>query len=169
MFEVAGVVAGICAAFTVLYFSHVIPPVPLSLKHIGVYHTLERVGGVYAVSYEKPAWYVFWRHTDAAFTLSLSEGRAYCFSAIFAPGGLSTPVVHQWEKYDPTSGKWQQQSKYSFPINGGRDQGYRGWTAKTLSAGKWRCDVETENGQLIGRLSFEAVEAGAAELSTTTL
>ncbi len=169
MLEVAGVVAGICATFTVLYFSHVIPPVPLSLKHIGVYHTLERVGGVYAVSYEKPAWYVFWRDTDATFTLPLSEGRAYCFSAIFAPGGLSTPVVHQWEKYDPISGQWQQQSKYSFPINGGRDQGYRGWTAKTLSAGKWRCDVETENGQLIGRLSFEAVEASAAALSTTTL
>jgi len=39
-----------------------------------------------------------------------------------------------------------------------------------LSAGEWRCDVETAGGALIGRIGFSAVESTSAPvLSQKTL
>ena len=169
MVEVSAIVGGICLVFMLLYFTHIIPPVPLSLKQIGIYHTLQKNDhGGYFATYEKPAWYVFWRDTDSKYTYAPAS-EAYCFSAVFAPGKLSAPIVHQWEKYNDKTRKWELVSKFSFPINGGRDGGYRGWSAKVLSPGRWRCDIETARGQLIGRISFSALEGGGANLSTITL
>ncbi len=172
MIEVAGVLCAILFVFNGLYFFNIIPPVPLSLKQIGIYHSLSRdtqePGKLFSATYEKPAWYVFWRDTSSTYTFNPGE-EAYCFSAVFAPGALSAPIVHQWERYDEMSGGWKVQSTYLFSINGGRAEGYRGFSTKQLSAGRWRCDVETKKGQLIGRLSFTAVEGDWAQLSPTTL
>ncbi len=172
MYEVTGVVVGILVVFTMLYFLNIIPPVPLSLKQIGIYHNLTKdavtPGKIFTASYEAPAWYVFWRDTSGQFTFA-SEGDAYCFSAIFAPGDLSAPVVHQWEKYNTARGQWEVQSTYTFGISGGRAEGYRGYSTEGLSAGSWRCNVETRRGQLIGRISFTAVAGTSTALSTTEL
>jgi hypothetical protein len=173
LYQVGGIVASICTVMVGLYFLNVIPPVPLSLKDIGVYHSLTRLpvqsdNALYVASYERSAWYVFWRDTSSVYTFASGES-AYCFSAVFAPGKLSTPIVHRWEKYDPQSKDWVVEALVTFPINGGRAGGYRGWSAQTLSEGQWRCEVETEGGQLIGRLSFSAIEGTAMNLSTTTL
>jgi hypothetical protein len=169
MVEVGMVVGAVLVIFSGLYFFNIIPPVPLSLKQIGVYHHLVHTAdGNYTASYEKPAWYVFWRDTSSVFDYSSGE-TAYCFSAVFGPGNLATPIVHSWEKYDPATSKWMVQSTYSFAINGGRANGYRGWSEKSLSPGAWRCDVLTARGQLIGRISFSAVESVPVVLSTTAL
>lgn len=168
MVEVSFIVGCILVVFSGLYFLNIIPPVPLSLKQIGIYHTLVHQGGDFEATYEKPAWYVFWRDTSSVFVYTPGE-TAYCFSAVFAPGSLATPVVHTWQKYDPATSKWEAQSTYSFDINGGRENGYRGWSEKVLTPGSWRCDVQTAKGQLIGRISFSAVEGVPVSLSTTTL
>ncbi len=168
MVEVSIIVGCILCVFSGMYFLNVIPPVPLSLKQIGVYHTLTRVDGNFTGTYEKPAWYVFWRDTSSSFTYTAEE-KAYCFSAVFAPGSLATPVVHDWQKYNAATAKWETSSTYSFAINGGRTEGYRGWSEKVLTPGAWRCDVETITGQLIGRISFSAMEGATSNLSTTSL
>ena len=88
---------------------------------------------------------------------------------MFAPGSLSTPIVHRWEQYDETSKQWVTQSLVSFSISGGRAQGYRGWSYKAgLTPGEWRCDVETGRGVLIGRTAFTVIP-GTPTLSTTQL
>ncbi|MCF1193471.1 DUF2914 domain-containing protein, partial [Mangrovimonas sp. AS39] len=54
------------------------------------------------------------------------------------------------------SGKWVSGSKISFPIKGGRNEGYRGFSKKeNVFSGKWRVDIETERGQVVGRVRFD--------------
>ncbi|MDE2071452.1 MAG: DUF2914 domain-containing protein [Patescibacteria group bacterium] len=169
--EVSLIVAIIASSFTGLYFLNVIPPVPLSLKDIGVYHSLLRTGeGSYIATYEPAAWWQFWLDTSSIAHVSAGES-LYCFSSVFAPTGLEAPIYHRWEHYDPQSGQWQTRLYLSFPISGGRSDGYRGYsTLSSLDGGDWRCSVETSTGALIGRESFSVEPAPPAPvLSTATL
>jgi hypothetical protein len=167
--QIALLVATIFIIFNGLYFFDIIPPVPLSLKEIGVYHSvLKSSSGDYLVIYEKSPWYVFWRDTSATFHYQPGES-AYCFSSVYAPTDLSTPIYHVWEYYDPSQKNWIQEGKISYDISGGRKTGYRGYSATAaLVPGAWRCDVETSSGALIGRISFTAVEGSTTPAVTTT-
>ena len=53
-------------------------------------------------------------------------------------------------------------------IAGGRDGGYRGYSLTTVNSGNWRVNIETERGQLIGRVKFK-VEAGTSKLTGKVL
>jgi len=169
--QAALLVGTIFVIFNALYFFDIIPPVPLSLKNIGIYHSVLRsADGDYLVLYEPAPWYVFWRDTSA--TLHYEPGAsAYCFSSVYAPTDLTTPIFHVWEKYDTASKSWDTVSRISYDIAGGRKAGYRGFSATAaLTPGEWRCNVETASGALIGRISFTAVEGEPAQpLSTATL
>ena len=176
LMEARVIIVAIFIGFNCLYFLHVIPPVPLSLKGIGVYHSLVRLDtsagsteGIYSATYEPAPWYVFWRDTSDTFTVT-AGAKAYCFSSVFAPTDLSAPIFHTWERYDDAAGKWVEMSRISFPISGGRAEGYRGFTVSVVTPGKWRCSVETQDGALIGRLSFNVVQTPSAPaLSQETL
>src|SRR5438046_3026621 len=56
--------------------------------------------------------------------------RVYVFSAIFAPSGLSTIIFHEWQHYDENTKDWVTTNTEQFPIIGGRDGGYRGYSFK---------------------------------------
>lgn len=134
------------------YFMGLIPPLPLALTASGIYHSVERVSGGYeVVSEEKAPWW----HIGPPTLHTTSSGSLSGFSAVHAPIAFSSTVVHRWEHFDETKGRWVTESKISFPISGGREQGYRGYTTKSgLTEGKWRISVETPNGQTIGRIGF---------------
>ena len=157
--------------FNFLYAANLIPPVPLSLKEIGAYNMIvrapaDKMPAIYEVRREaNKKWYDPRRYFDDV-RLHLKEGeKAYCFSAVFAPDDLSVPVYHRYEHYDEGTERWISGEAISFPIRGGRDEGYRGYTAGMASPGKWRCSVETERGALIGRTSFIVEQAeGEVEL-----
>jgi len=151
--------------FNALYFLNIIPPVPLSLKNIGIYHSLERLPasaggmqGIYRATYEEPMWFVFWRDTSTTYTLHAGAS-ATCFSSVFAPAKLSAPVYHRWEKYSEQDNEWAQVSRIPFNISGGRDGGFRGFTNLSVTPGRWRCNVETQGGALIGRTAFTVVQS----------
>jgi Protein of unknown function (DUF2914) len=179
LYEVLGIVVSILFIFNLFYYFNIIPPVPLSLKQIGIYHELtvlpesdQSSGFYYAASYEKPDWWVFWRDTSGTYTLPQNQttGAAYCFSAVFAPNGLSAPLTDIWQLYNESTKHWETQSTFSFPINGGRTAGYREWSKVSVTPGSWRCNVSTATGQLVGRISFDVVESSENQaLSTTTL
>src|SRR3989344_4209532 len=81
LFGVSSLVLGIFLVFNALYFLNVIPPVPLSLKDIGIYHSLlARGDGGYAAIYEQAPWWQFWRDTSAIYTLGVGQS-AFCFSS----------------------------------------------------------------------------------------
>lgn len=150
------VVLGVVGVYGGLYFTNLIPPVPLALRSVGVYHSLERAsdGDGYIATFEPRARYVFWRSTSNTYTLD-DANTAYCFSSVYAPAELNAPVYHHWEYYDESFGSWKTALRISFFITGGREEGYRGFSMKgNLTPGRWRCSVETTSGALIGRISF---------------
>jgi hypothetical protein len=171
LWPAGAIVALIFFVFNILYFMNIIPPVPLAMRDIGIYHSvLHRQDGSYLAIYEQAPWYQFWRATNPQYRLTASRS-AFCYSSVFAPTDLTAPIYHKWEFYNPDSSEWELRSRVSFPIAGGRADGYRGFSVKTsLTPGEWRCDVETAGGALIGRVRFTAVEGAAAPvLSQKTL
>jgi hypothetical protein len=148
-------VLGIYAVITLFYFTNILPPIPLALKDVGVYQSLTRQMGTfgYILKGEDLSWFEEFFNRQ---TIHIQKGQPlYVYSAVFSPTKLDTNIVHEWQYYNQKTGKWTIMSKISFPINGGRDGGYRGYSKKTaLQEGKWRVNVETPRGQIIGRTSF---------------
>ncbi len=142
-------------SFNFLYFSNMIPPIPLSLKEVGIYHSVTKVAdGVYRLSYEEGQWWQLFRKSDKVFHPDES-GQVYCYARVFAPTKLETDIEHHWEYFNEEEKKWQTYDRLSYSIAGGRDQGYRGYTyIENYFQGKWRCSVETRRGQVLGREVF---------------
>jgi len=150
------VVWGILIGYNILYFTNTIPPVPLALREIGIYHTVKREGSVYTVTYEQPPRYMFWRDTAPVFHLR-KGGAAYCFSSVFAPAAITDTLYHSWQRKSP-NGQWERVSRVPYLIEGGRYGGYRAYSNKSnLPEGEWRCVVETEKGLVIGETGFTIV------------
>ena len=155
--KIAMTIGAIFIGMNILYFTNIIPPIPLAMKDMGIYHSVVRDGSFYTVTYEKPAWYTFWRRSDKVFRRPGNEP-VYAFSAVFAPTNLTTKIYHNWEYWDEQSGEWRSAGKIAYQIVGGRDGGFRGFTLKeNIFEGTWRVDVETERGQLLGRKKFKVV------------
>ncbi|PLX28075.1 hypothetical protein C0583_02485 [Candidatus Parcubacteria bacterium] len=153
-----GSIIFIYALFNVLYFTNLIPPIPLSLKSAGVYHGINRSDSRYELFFEKPAWYEFWKETSSTYHWQKGE-RVYIFSAIFAPTRFKQKIYHKWQIYDEENNEWLERDRLGYSISGGRDGGYRGYTYKTnLELGKWRVDVITDDEKIIGRVKFEIIE-----------
>ena len=161
----------IFAGFNFLYFTNIIPPIPLSLKELGVYHEVihHPSDGTYTLKYEKPAWYLPFRKSDKTFHYTLNDS-VYCFASVFAPTRLETTnIYHKWEYFDEASKEWKEYGRYAYSIIGGADKGYRGYTLiNNYHEGKWRCTVETERGQALGREMFTIASGPKGELVTIT-
>jgi preprotein translocase subunit Sec61beta len=150
-------VAGLFILMNVFYALNWMPPVPLSLKSGGVYHRVERKENAYLLAYRKPPWYRFWQRDSDPFLLA-EDDRVYCFSAVFAPIGLTKGILHHWERYDEEQRQWRTTDRLAFDISGGRAEGYRGYTFKrNVTPGRWRVDVKTEDDLIIGRVAFQVV------------
>ena len=143
----------IAAAMNALYFSNIIPPIPLSVREAGVYHDVQRSGNAYILKTETQTWL---EKIQPGQTIHIKAGeRVYVFTSIFAPAKLQTKIYHRWQYYDEPSSQWVERGRYFFFITGGRDAGYRGFSTKAnVPAGKWRVYTETERGQVLGRIKF---------------
>ncbi|MBI2025417.1 DUF2914 domain-containing protein [Candidatus Kaiserbacteria bacterium] len=145
----------IFAAVNISYFTNILPPLPLSSENSGVYHSVWRVPGAYLAKNEiNQPWQV--RYLGFAPTLHIISGESvYAYGSVFAPTSLATTVVHRWEWHNPIQKKWITKSTVSYRIIGGRDGGYRGYSALPIDdAGAWRVNIETADGRLIARLPF---------------
>jgi hypothetical protein len=165
--KIVFIIGLIFVGLNTLYFTNVIPPIPLSLKHLGVYHSVVRYeDGTYALMYEKPMWWEWYRSSDKKFH-SIAGDNIYCYASVFAPSRLATKIYHRWEQYEPETDTWRQHGRFAYAIQGGRDDGYRGYTLiSNFSEGTWRCTVETERGQVLGRETFTVERGPRAELVT---
>ncbi|MFW5853223.1 MAG: DUF2914 domain-containing protein [Patescibacteria group bacterium] len=140
-----------------LYFFNFIPPIPLSMREAGVYHEVSRLStGDYEVVAEKQSWWERWLPGQQVH-LTKENSTVYVFASVFAPTELETDIIHRWQYKDPKSG-WQTISRVQFPMVGGRDGGYRGYSfSQRLFPGRFRVDVETVRGQVVGRINFKIV------------
>ncbi len=144
----------IFVVMNVFYFSNLIPPVPLSIRDEGVYHSVYRLGGGYMLEAEPQT---FWQKLSLRPTVHLVPGQPlYVFTSIYSPTDLDTDIIHDWQYYDEAQNQWVSVSKLSFHVIGGRKEGYRGYSLKTtLNPGKWRVYTQTPRGQVLGRYEFK--------------
>jgi len=155
MASIAAWIGALILMVNILYFANLIPPVPLALKSAGIYHRVAKTPEGYWVQYVSPPLPRFWRKFDSPFYLTPGE-RIYCYTAVFAPGKVRVPVRHIWSR--KTSGGWMQTDTIGFDISGGRAGGFRGYTYKYgVTPGKWRVEVETIRGQILGHITFDVV------------
>lgn len=148
--------AGLFVVVNLAYFTGILPPLPLSLKDAGIYHSLSKVTGGYEVAVESGAARFF--GPDVIHHVPGTP--LYAYSAIFAPVTLTTPIVHRWERYDAVAGKWVTVAAVAFPVSGGRDGGYRGYSElASVTAGSWKVSIETASGSVLGTQRFDVVDA----------
>lgn len=163
---IAGIVA-ITAAMNGFYFTRVLPPLPLALSDVGIYHAVRHTGPVYVVQEEPQPWTVRFGFAKPRVHVGPDDKLAL-YSAVFAPIRMTTRITHRWQWWDPRSKHWQTLSRVSFLISGGREHGYRGYSLKSgLRGGDWRVDIDSADGRLIGRLAFN-VEIVALPVQTVS-
>jgi hypothetical protein len=163
--QIYGGVALITAALNAAYFLRVLPPLPLVLTDAGVYHHVKRVGADFQVLQEQepPEWQALFGTRPI---LHIQKGaKLYTYNAVFAPRGLSTRLVHEWQWLQAGRG-WQTQQRLPVVIAGGREDGFRFYTVKTAPrAGQWQVNILTADGRSVGRVRF-AVEEQAVPPAT---
>ena len=159
---------GAYLAINVMYFANIIPPIPLSMEHGGVYYTVTHTATDYIGLKEKQPWYVWLQQYPI---IHRNENDPlYVFASVFAPTRITTTIVHVWQYYDENVKQWRTASRLPLSIIGGRDGGYRSYTYKTnTTLGKWRVNIETERGQLIGRIKFNIESGSPINLLSKTL
>ena len=87
------------------------------------------------------------RVVDAAASFAKPPEQLVCFTAIAAPRGLRDRLRHVWRQNGVLRGE------VPLEIRGGRPQGFRTWsTHRGITPGRWSCSIETQSGQLLGRL-----------------
>jgi len=186
----------------VAYFAGVIPPVPLSVQFIGIYHEVvppgARVapapspdvpppaqeagmadgivgsgftGGAstatrpgYQLKHLRPWWKV-WQHGDQDFEARPGDV-VYCFARVFAPRGFKDAVyVHWWA--ERRSGGWDDQGRARLEISGGRGEGFRAFaTKRNYHPGRWRVEIESEDGRDLGVIHFNLTSDESTEERT---
>ncbi|WP_413558711.1 DUF2914 domain-containing protein [Bdellovibrio sp. HCB209] len=142
--------------FVILYFIGWIPPVPLTVQNMGIYHNIEKSEGKYLLSHENPSWR-FWKTGDQEF-LAEPGDKIYFFAQIYSPARFDDSVIVHWYYKDPRQG-WISTDKVPMRISGGRKEGFRGFAMKqNYAAGEGRISVETTDGREIGRIYFNVTK-----------
>lgn len=148
-------VVSVVSVFALFFFLGLIPPVPLSAREQGIYHSVEKRDGKFVLSTEKgktsflPSW--------KSVFIARPGDKIYFYSQIYSPARISDEVVVHWYKED-ARGNWVTQDKVPVTIRGGREEGFRVFTYKTnYEPGQWKVEMETSTGVEISRLYFEVV------------
>jgi hypothetical protein len=143
--------------FLGFYLFRLIPPVPLSIPFMGVYHGVERTEAGYQLSHQRPFWRV-WHNGDQWFYAQPGD-RVHVYFRIFSPSRFQDQVQMRWYLDDPARG-WTLQDTIPIKIVGGREQGFRGYGAKTkYQPGSWKVQIETTDEREIGRIYFKLESA----------
>jgi len=133
-----------CLALVLVWYGRaLVPPAPLFLARAVVAHTVSDMEPV------EPA-------ADGVLSEStvLEWGQLAAYTAVYAPAGVRQAIGHVW---------WRGHERVAnvalpTPVMGGRAQGFRTYSRyadlRPPVAGRYRVDVMTASGQLIGRLRF---------------
>jgi hypothetical protein len=152
-----------------LYGLGLVPPVPLSLQYIGIYHKVEKVSGDYILSYHRP-WWRFWQNGAQTF-LAKPNDQIIAFVTVFSPTSIKDQILLNWYFDDPKQG-WIQWDSIPLNISGGRAEGFRGYgVKKNYQPGDWKVIVSTQDGREIGRISFSVepdIDPALPEYKTDT-
>jgi hypothetical protein len=165
--QIVGPFGLVLVGFLTLYLFRLIPPVPLSIPFMAVYHGVEKTAEGYRLTQTAGSWR-FWRRGDAYYEAQPGD-RLFVFFRIFSPARFSDEVNMLWY-WKPPGGRWTLQDRIPIAIVGGRDEGFRGYGVKSnYQPGDWKVAVETTDGREIGRTYFvvRSVPEGPRVLKTS--
>lgn len=148
--------------FLSLYLLKAIPPVPLSIQYMGVFHGLERTPeGEYKLLHERD-WWKIWHKGDQDFKAQPND-RIFVFFRLYSPSRFSHQVQMHWYWLSP-QGEWQRQDRIPIQVIGGRLEGFRGFGVKSnYTDGRWRVLVTTTDEREIGRIGFRVRQVPESE------
>ena len=142
---------GVLVLLFVFYMMGLLPPVPLAVQKMGIYHEIKKENGQYLVSSEKASW-KFWQEGDQDFIAEPGD-KVYFFATIFSPARFDDTVLLHWMLKEKQG--WRTTDKIPMRLLGGRKSGFRGFSVKEkYEDGDWQVRVETTDGREIGRLYF---------------
>jgi len=167
--RVAGPALGMQALMVAAYFAGAIPPVPLSVQFIGIYHEVVPPGAQdapgagdprptrsYALRHQRPWWKV-WHNGDQDFAARPGD-IVFCFARVFAPDGFRDAIYVRW-LWQGQQGGWLDQGRAQLGIRGGRGDGFRAFaTKRNYQPGRWRVEIETDDGRDIGVIHFDLMD-----------
>ncbi len=151
-------VVSIFLAVNAFYFLNLIPPIPLSLRDVGVYHEIKRDNDNYIVTTEDCGNFLTCLFYHEKRHIKADRQKIYLYSAIYAPDEMELNVTHEWRKKNEQTNRWETVATIPFSVDGGRDIGYRWYTFYTTPPGQWRVDIKTEKGQIIGVKNFYIIK-----------
>ena len=136
------------------YYFRLIPPVPLSIPFIGVYHARrEDAATNYRLSHERPIWRI-WQHGDQEFLAPARATGSTCSSASSRRRASPTRCRCAGTGRIDARG-WALQDTIPIKIVGGRAEGFRGYGFKSnYQPGEWKVQVGTIDSREIGRVYF---------------
>ena len=152
-----------------LYFLNVVPPVPLGLKDIGIFHEVTTTGTgasrEFLCSKVATAPWLIWRRDDTDFRYQEPAAgderpKVWAYVAIFAPRGFHDRLSFNWEYDDPKRGWVSRGSSFHDLGTGGatREEGFRTYAySRVAGPGKHRVIIRSSDGREIGRKTLEAV------------
>lgn len=142
--------------FFVLYVVGYLPPIPLSVEKMGVYHQISKSQDQYVLQYDRP-WWLFWQKGAQTFVAGPND-KIHCFVSIFAPNFFREQVKMEWWLLQPKG--WQKTDTIPFQISGGRDKGFRGYTVKNnFDSGEWQVRVVTSDNREMGRIYLSVTKS----------
>ncbi|MDX2012065.1 MAG: hypothetical protein SFW67_17865 [Myxococcaceae bacterium] len=140
-----------------LLVGDLVPPVPLALKHIGIYTSVKPAPDgapmhVFLTWQPAEAWEV-WRR-DARTLVADAGQQVWVYARVFAPMAFDDEIVFVWERAEP-DGWVALGPPQPEPLHGGMDEGFRVFAARPLThAGDYRVRLLAEDGREIGRRAF---------------
>lgn len=147
--------------FVGLYAFAILPPVPLSINHIGIYHDIKKEGGKFNLFYDRP-WWKFWERGAQSFK-KRSGDELFCFVQIYSPSKFKENLSITWYKKN-NKNEWKSWDTIPLPIVGGRAEGYRGYVKKSnYENGDWRVSVYTSDQREVGRIYLEVFDDNSGE------
>ncbi len=166
--KIGSIILSIYLFINTCYYFNLIPPVPLSLQSGMVAYNVDKKDNRFQVSYEKVNFLTFWENYDKTFN-SAPGDTVFVYTSIFAPSDLKKSVRHQWAWYNQKSDQWNTTDTISYEVVGGRRRGYRGYTfKKNIWPGRWRVNVTTGDGLVLGRIDFTIVRDSTFDRSVLT-
>lgn len=150
-------IVSVWVSINFLYFTNLIPPIPISLEDSGIYYSIKKEGDVYFGEYKYLGLVSHILLYPKISSIYYKE--VYAYSAVFSPTNFETEIIHEWQYYNENEKKWYTNNTVMLQIVGGRDGGFRTYSSQSnLNVGKWRVNVLTTSGQVIGRIRFNVVK-----------
>jgi len=149
--------ATVLSLLLLAYYFRLIPPVPLSIRYQGIFHDVIRTNDGFILHTPKPPFYAFWRKDSRPFYYREGE-KGFYFVRLYAPTRFKHNVLIRWALYNEAKRSYMTTDLVPMPIVGGRGEGFRGYVYKSsLQTGRWKVSTETDDGRLIGYLTFSVI------------